>query len=93
MSEIRWRQIRGASELLQDAVDATVTATETVHQAIARKPYAILASFDAIAAPVRQVEQVQATITAGVYSAIRAVNKGVGTVATRVIDHLDQSTD
>lgn len=90
MTKIDLRQVRGAKDLLQDAVEAGVNATESVHRAIARKPYAILSSIDAIAGPVRQIEQVQSVITTGVYLTIRTLNKTVGAVATLALDRLDQ---
>lgn len=89
MAKLPVQQIRGAKDLIQDAVEAGVTATEQVHQAIARKPYALLAKIDAIAGPVQAVEHIQQTITGGVYRAIRTANKLTGAIATHVIDRLD----
>lgn len=89
MAKFPVQQMRGAKDLIQDAVDAGVTATERVHQAIARKPYALLAKIDAIASPVQAVETIHQTITGGVYSAIRRANKLTGAIATHVIDRLD----
>lgn len=83
------KQLRGAKDLLQEAVEAGVNATEKVHHAIAKKPYAVLGSLPVIAVPVRHIETVQTTITTGVYRAIRAVNKTSGTLATHLIDRLD----
>jgi hypothetical protein len=89
MAKLPVQQIRGAKDLIQEAVEAGVTATEQVHQTIARKPYALLAKIDVIAGPVQVVEQIQQTITCGVYRAIRAANRLTGALATQVIDHLD----
>ena len=93
MEKIPVQQIRGVKDLLQDAVDVGVNVTEEVHQSIARKPYELLAKFTPISAQVKVIEQVQFTITAGVYEAIRTVNKLTGALATQVIDRLDADAD
>lgn len=93
MSKLPVQQIRGVKDLIQDAVDAGVDATEQVHQSIARKPFALLAKITPIAGPVLVIEQVQHGITTGIYQAIRTVNKLSGALATQVIDRLDRGTD
>ena len=93
MARLSLPQIRGAKDLIQEAVEAGVTATEQTHLAIARKPYALLAKIDAIAGPVQVVELIQQTITGGVYYALRVANRLTGAIATQVIDRLDATED
>ena len=93
MAKLPVQQIRGAKDLIQEAVDAGVTATEQVHRAIARNSYALLAKIDIIAGPVQAVEQIQQTITGGVYRAIRVANRLTGALATEVIDRLDSARE
>ena len=89
MAKLSLLQLRGAKDLIQEAVEAGVTATEQLHLAIARKPYALLARVDVIAGPVQAVELIQQTITGGVYRAIRVANRMTGAIATQIIDRLD----
>jgi len=93
MTELRVQQIRGAKDLIQDAVAAGITATEQVHRDIGRKPYALLAKINVIAGPVQAVERIQQTITGGVYRVIRIGNRLAGAIATQLIDRLDANDD
>ena len=93
MAKLSIPQIHGAKDLIQEAVEAGVAATEQMHIAIVRKPYALLAKIDAIAGPVQAVELIQLTITGGVYRAIRIANRLTGAVATQLIDRLDSTED
>lgn len=92
MAKLPVQQMRGIKDLVRDAVDAGVDATENVHLLIMRKPYAALEKIEVIAAPVHVVERVQNTITVGVYRSIRGINKFSAAVATRIIDHLERTT-
>jgi hypothetical protein len=80
------RQMRGAVDLAQEAVAATVDAIAEAHLDIARTPYAVLERIPVIAQPAHAIEQVQRTITTGVYAAIRGVNRVVGSAAACVVD-------
>ncbi|HSY29018.1 MAG TPA: hypothetical protein VK832_16030 [Burkholderiaceae bacterium] len=93
MTNLPTKQLRGIKDLIQDAVDAGVDATEQMHLVIARKPYAALEKIEALAGPVHVVERVQNTITVGVYQSIRAINKLSATIATGIIDHIERSAD
>jgi hypothetical protein len=93
MTNLATKQLRGVKDLLKDAVDAGVDATEQVHLALARKPYAVLEKISLIAAPVHVVERIQHTITVGVYQSIRTVNALSAVVATEVIDRIERTAD
>jgi hypothetical protein len=93
MAKLSLPQLRGAKDLIQEAVEAGVTATEQLHLAIARKPYVLLARIDAIAGPVQAVDLIQQTITGSVYRAIRVANRLTGAIATKMIDRLDVTED
>ena len=75
MKRLPMNQLRGARDLLQDAVEAGANASEKVQRAMTAKPYGILKKIRPIAAPVAAVEQVQIRIADKVYQAVRAVNR------------------
>ncbi len=83
------RQIRGAKELLEDTVEAAAVAINEAQRKITRKPYALLARFDPIAAPVRRIEAAHLKITDGVYLAIRIGNRLTGLMAGMVLDQAE----
>ena len=83
------RQLRGAKDLAQDAVAATVHAVAEAHHDIARVPYAVLGRIPVVGEPARAIEQVQQAITSSVYEAILAVNRLAGSAATCVLDRLE----
>lgn len=83
------QQLRGAIDLITDVVDATVREIEVAHQAMARRPYAVLKQIEPIAQPARGIEQVQITITTSAYGAIRTVNRVAGGIATGVLDRFE----
>lgn len=90
MQDLPWRQLRGAKDLAQDAVAATVHAVAEAHQDIARVPYVVLAHIPVVAEPSKSIEQVQGWITAHVYNTILAVNQKAGAAVDRVLDCLEQ---
>jgi hypothetical protein len=89
MEETTLRQLRGLTDLIEDAVGAGVTQTERMHVAIARYPYAVLERVTPIAAPVRGVEFVQATITGSVYWTVRLATRVTAVVAARALDEIE----
>jgi hypothetical protein len=86
MNRIAVGQLRGAKDLLEDAVLAGTDAAQRLQLSLARQPYAVLEKITPIAAPVRAVEQVQTAITLGVYSTIRSVTRVTAAVAGRALD-------
>ncbi len=90
MSRLSIQQLRGLKDLIQDAVAAGVNITEETHQAIARQPYALLEKIPIIATPAHVIENVQQTVTSGVYQTIRAVNQVSGAFANQVLDRLEE---
>jgi hypothetical protein len=82
-------QLRGAKDLAQDAIAATVDEVAKAHLGISRASYAVLGWFPTVAEPARAIEQVQLTITNGVYDTIRAVNRLAGSAADRIIDRVE----
>lgn len=82
------RQLRGAKDLVQDGVEATATAVAEAHQEIAHMPYAVLGRIPMVAGPACAIEQVQCTITDGVYATIHAVNRLAGAAATCLLDRI-----
>lgn len=83
------RQIRGAKDLLEDAVEALAVSVGDAHRKITRQPYALLARIEPIAAPVRAIEEVHLKITDSVYFSIRLGNRLVGVVAGFALDRID----
>lgn len=93
LSKLPVKELRGINALIHDAVDAGVDATEKMHLAIARKPFAVLEKITPIAAPARVVDRVQLAITTGVYRSIRVVNRLSGSLGKHVIDRIEQAAD
>ena len=83
------RQIRGAKELVEETVDAAALTINEVQRKMTRMPYALLARFGPIAAPVQAIEQAHLKIADSVYFSIRVGNRLVGKVAGFVLDQLD----
>ncbi|HEX7644718.1 MAG TPA: hypothetical protein VF472_21145 [Burkholderiaceae bacterium] len=86
MNRITLAQLRGAKDLLEDAVLAGTDAAERLQLSMARRPYAALEMILPIAAPVRAVEQVQAAITLGIYGTIRSTTRAAALLAGSVLD-------
>ena len=84
-------QLRGAKDLIEDAVLAGTDAAQRLQLSLTRQPYAVLETIAPIAAPVRAVEQVQAAITLGVYGTIRSVTRATAAVAGRALDLAEQA--
>jgi hypothetical protein len=93
MSRLSIQQIRGVADLIHDTVAGSVDAIEETHQAIARKQFALLKQIDPIAAPVRTLEHIERNIAGGVYQSIRLTNRLAATVATQVLNWLEEAGD
>jgi hypothetical protein len=91
MSRLSLQQIRGVADLIHDAVTHGVDVIEETHQAIARKPFALLKQIDPIAAPVRTLEHIERNIAGGVYQSIRLTNRLAATLSTQVLDWLEET--
>ena len=89
MKKIPIKELRGAKDLLHEAVQAGVNASEKVQRDIARKPYALLGKIRPIAAPVKVIEQTQTLITDKVYQAIRGVTKLSHFAASTALDGVE----
>lgn len=88
MPHVPVREIEGAKDLLQDAVEASVIAVADVHIDLAQRTYDLLAQVPPLEAPVRAVERVHLGLTRGVYTTILAANWLVGALADEVIQRL-----
>ena len=89
MEKLSLRQIRGAKDLVEDAVDAAAVAIGDVQRRITQTPYALLAALPPLARPVRAIERVHLRIADSVYFSIRLGNRLAGTVAGLALDHLE----
>ncbi len=83
------RQIRGAQELLEDAIEAAAVSIGDAQKKMTRYPYGLLAGIEPIAAPVRAIEEVHLRITDGVYYSIRLGNRLVGLAAGFALDRFE----
>ncbi len=91
MSRLSLQQIRGVADLIHDAVAHGVDTIEETHQAIVRKPFALVKQIDPLAAPVRTVEHIERNIAGGVYQSIRLTNRLAAAVTTQVLDWLEET--
>ncbi len=60
--------------LLQDAVDKSSTAVQTVHEALAARPYSVLEEIPPLKAASRAVRSVHFGLMRGTYATVRLVN-------------------
>ncbi len=86
-------QIKGLVSLIQDTVEASANAIEDTHLSIARRPFEVLRHVYVIAGPAKAVEHIQIGVTKCVYHTIRAGNQMAGTLATRLLDRLEERQD
>ncbi len=83
------RQIRGAKELVEEAVDAAASRIGEVQRVMTRKPYAVLAMLSPVAVPMRAIEEAHLHVVDGVYFAIRLGNRLGGLMAGYALDRLE----
>ena len=88
MPQLPLREIEGAKDLVQDAVEASVTAVADIQIVMTHRIYDLLALVPPIAAPVRAIEQVHLGLTRGVYTAVLAAHRLAGALADEVIEGL-----
>lgn len=91
MNRIAVGQLRGAKDLLQDAVLAGTDVAERLQLSLTRQPYAVLEKISPFTAPVRAVERVQTAITLRVYGAIRSVTRATAIVAERALELAEET--
>lgn len=82
------RQIRGAKDLLEDAIEAAAVTIGDAQKDDA-PPYQLLARIEPLAVPVRAIEEAHLRITDGVYFSIRLGNRLFGIVAGFALDRLE----
>ena len=90
MNRVALGQLRGAKDLLEDAVLAGTDAAQRLQLSVARQPYAILEKITPVAVPARAVEQVQTAITLGIYGTIRSVTRATAAVASHALDLVER---
>ena len=86
MNKMAVGQLRGAKDLIEDAVLACTDAAQLLQLSLTRQPYAVLEKITPIAVPVRAVEQVQNAITVGIYGTIRSITRATAAVASHALD-------
>ena len=75
---------------MTDAVEAAATETQRVHEAFARRPYALLERIGPIAGPVRAIEGLHSAVMETAYGSVRVLNAFAGAVVTTAIDRLER---
>jgi hypothetical protein len=80
------RRLRGAAELLSDAVEHGASAIERVHLATAARPFAILENIPPTALVAKGVHVAHDAIAQSVYGSIRAVTRLARFAVTAAID-------
>ncbi len=84
------KQLRGAKDLVQDTIEATVTAIAETHADIARVPYAALRWAGLRGSLVDGIEDFQGALTDGVYQAVLVANRLAGAAASAALDRLEE---
>lgn len=87
------RQLRGAKDLLQSAVEHGASAVERVQMETAARPFALLEQVPPLRAPARRVRAVHDGLVALSYANVRSVTRLVGRVVGAAIDALPQEED
>ena len=87
------RELQGFAHLAADATEALVNATERVHRAYARRPFAVLERIGAIAKPVKIVEDVESAAASTVYATVRALAGMSGILIDRALAPHDEPED
>lgn len=83
------RHLRGAKDLLEEAIEAAAVSIGGAQMQMTRQPYRLLAQIQPIAAPVRAIEEAHLRITDGVYYSIRLGNRLFGMVAGYALDRIE----
>jgi hypothetical protein len=86
------RQLRGAKDLLEDAIEAAAVSIGDAQKKMTRFPYRMLAGIEPIAVPVRAIEEAHLRITDSVYFSIRLGNRLVGLAAGFALDRFEGSS-
>jgi hypothetical protein len=84
-----FKQWRGLSALIEDAVEHGSRAVERVHLATARRPFYILERMPGIAAPTRVVHSIHDVAVLSTYGSIRMVNHALGQLLGLTFDVLE----
>ncbi|HEX8957597.1 MAG TPA: hypothetical protein VF798_15050 [Burkholderiaceae bacterium] len=79
-------QLRGAQELIEDAMLAGTDAAQRLQLSLTRQPYAVLEKIAPISLPVRAVEQVQTAMTLSIYGTIRSAMRATAALASSALD-------
>jgi hypothetical protein len=86
-------RLRGLRALLEEAVEHGTTAVQRVHMATAARPFDVLDHIPPVAPGARGVRIIHDTTVAGVYEAIRQVNRLVGATLAAAIDVAEELRD
>lgn len=84
------KELRGLTELVQDAVHHGSLAVEEVHQRVARTTFDVLALVPPLAAPAHWIAARQAEIIAATYETVRQTSAVVGRLVGACIDEADR---
>ncbi len=84
---------RGLSALVTDAVRGASLAIERVHKRTADRPFGVVEQIPPLAGPARGIHAIHDATLATVHSAIRLVNRAVGTTLQTVLHWSDEMTE
>ncbi len=75
------RRLLGIRDFVHDAIEATTNLVEETHEAVARKPIAVLSTVEPLGTAARAVDGVRHTIAGIVFGSIRATNRAVQAIS------------
>lgn len=81
-------QLRGAKDLLTDGVEGGATAVADAQRDMTHRVYDLVACLPGLGGAARGIEAIQQTITADIYSSIRAINRLLGVAADCALNGL-----
>lgn len=85
----RWAMAKGATTLLETAIDKGTTGVEELNDQITTLVYGTVAAVSPVPKVVRSVELIHSTISKGVFSSIRLINYGVAIAAKTTFIAMD----
>ena len=88
-----WRRLKGFKRLIHDGVRQGADFVEKHHRHAAEKPFWVLESIPAIAAPTKVVHAVHDGVLSLSYGGIRAINQAIEKADSWLVDRLAPADD
>jgi hypothetical protein len=88
-----FERLRGLRALVEDVVEHGSTAVQSVHLALAARPFAVAEAIPPLATPARAAHAVYDLYVSGIYAGVRIGNRVVGKVLAVTLDVVEARGD